>query len=356
MYKKLYGIMSLVLAAGLFTGCSNGSLSKGVEYVTESEDSAKSTDGISIETVEKTEETVEETANEASSSSSSSSDAATTETSVSGEEAVAKENENSSDDRIQVVFLGDSQFANGRDEGTDIATYTGWMTGANVYNLGVGGSCASITTGDSYDEGYVTNAFINIVNVLAGNASVDTISNEYVHEHISDIDVENVDYYVIEYGYNDYMSKHPQADELAAYDVHLYVDALRNGIDILKEISPDAKIILCCPSYCLVYDVNGQYLGDSNMTDLGYGTLSDYVDSCKALAEGLGLIYIDAYYGSEFDLNAYTIDDYTIDGLHFDQKGRYIYATVVSHYINKDLGVDTEELDTIIFNRFEYNG
>ena len=347
MYRRVLSLIMVVTASAMFVGCSNNGVSKGTEYVAEeANESADSGSGVSTETVETA---TYETSVEASAAES---------VSEIIEEDTSDDNNEAEDNAIDIVFVGDSQYANGRDAHTDIATYVAWMVeNSNVYNVGIGGSTASITNSESYIAGEtISNTFVNVANVIAGNAGADTISDETVASSISNINAANVDYYVIEYGYNDYMSKSLQSDEESAYDNHLYVDALCQGIDTLAAASPNAKFIVCSPSYCLVYDNSGKYLGDGNITDFGYGTLADYVNSCEGAANAKGAIYIDMYYGTEMDINSYTVDDYTEDGLHLCQKGRYMYATVVAHYINKNLGIDNEELNTLIFNKFEYDG
>lgn len=342
MKKPLLKVFAGVLLLTTCIGCSSENVQKGTEYVTDAdavnESSAEVSDAATIS------DSVEESDESDISGSEDSAEAEVTETAV--------EIDPSED---VIVFIGDSQFANAKEEGSSIPSLTGLILDANVYNLAIGGTTAAITNGDDYVAGETySNTFINIANAISGLADPDSISDENVAKTIRSINPEDVDFYVIEYGYNDFISKVAQSDNDTAYDYHLYSDALYLGINTLKNVSPNAQFILCGPSYCLVYDNNGQYLGDGNITDLGYGTLADYANTCNGVANGLGITYIDTYYGTEFDLNGYSVDSYTEDGLHFNETGRQIYATVIAHYINKLKYDDVEELDVIQISKFTF--
>ena len=342
MKKVLSAALSAMMLILACTGCSSGSIQKGDEYVSES-------DAVSNVSVE--ESSVTESATDEVSVEEAVIDVSTEEASTESLEDVVE----TDSDSDTIVFIGDSQFANARDEASSIPSLVSLITGANVYDLAIGGTTAAITNSDSYEVGTtISNTFLNIANAIAGKTTTDTITDSYVASQILQMNPANVDYYVIEYGYNDFISKVPQSDNDSAYDVHLYVDSLCLGINTLKEVSPNAQFILCGPSYCLVYDNSGQYLGDGNIADLGYGTLADYASSCEGAANGLGITYIDTYYGSEFDLSAYSVDDYTEDGLHFNEVGRQIYATVISHYINKLRYGNVEEMDVIQLSKFTF--
>ena len=64
---------------------------------------------------------------------------------------------------------------------------------------------------------------------------------------------------------------------------------------------------------------------------------------------------MDTMYATYFDLKITTVDDYLMDGLHYNEKGRQIYATVLSHFIKKTMGTDDSEQPYLEINNFEFN-
>ena len=57
-------------------------------------------------------------------------------------------------------------------------------------------------------------------------------------------DFSNTDYFVIEYGMNDFLSGIPLNDEDDIYDEYTYVGALRIAIQRLRDSFPDAIRII----------------------------------------------------------------------------------------------------------------
>ena len=86
-------------------------------------------------------------------------------------------------------------------------------------------------------------------------------------------------------------------------DLHTYSGALEQGIYILNDISPNARIILCGPSYCFWYNADHQYIGDAYTVSKGLGTLADYARTCENVASNNDLTYIDTMFQTFFDLS-----------------------------------------------------
>ncbi|MBQ7679354.1 MAG: SGNH/GDSL hydrolase family protein, partial [Butyrivibrio sp.] len=256
------------------------------------------------------------------------------------EASVTEESEaEEEDDKLNVVFLGDSQFANGRSDGTDIASYTREICLSNirVYNLGIGGTAAAQHRDDSSTpETWSECNFLGMCYILSGQTSREIAANHpAVYEQLNQIRVKDVDYYVIEYGANDYIIANELNNPDNDADPHSFSGALETGIGILRDISPHARFILCGPSYCYWYDGNGNYIGDAYIVSKGLGTLSNYAEISENVAGHNDCIFIDTMFQTFFDLNIITADKYLEDGLHFGKTGRQIYARTVAHFIDQ---------------------
>ncbi len=267
------------------------------------------------------------------------------------------EKQEEEDNTVDIVFMGDSQFDNARGTGSEIPAYTcALVDNAKFYNLAIGGTAASIERNrtDSI-EGWSDIGFVGMCYALAGKLSDTSFLSSYpAYEDLNSIDPAKVDFYIIEYGANDYLNGAALSTDGNAYDIHSYRGALGVGINTLRSISPKAKIILCGPSYCMWYNGNGFVMGDSYTISKGAGTLAEYADVCKNHAEDEDLLYIDTMYSTYFDLKITTVEDYLMDGLHYNEKGRQIYATTIAHFINKMLGVKVPELPYMEINSFTF--
>lgn len=263
------------------------------------------------------------------------------------------------DNTIDIVFLGDSQFDNARDTGSEIPAYTRALMGddVRVYNLGIGGTCASIERGASdLPQDINDSCFVGICYALAGQLPDDSfMNNTSAAEDYHKVNPANVDFYVIEYGANDYINGKDLSTEGEPFDIHSFRGALNKGCDILSSISPKAKFIICSPSYCIWYGADGYVIGDSYTVSKGIGTLAEYADISRNLCEDNGYFYLDTMYATYFDLKITTFEDYLADGLHYKEVGRQVYATVLAHFLNKSLGRDDAELPYIEINSFTYN-
>ena len=132
-------ITALMIVSFVLSGCS---LSKddsiqSTEYLTDkadeatSENSDASTDGQSVIVAENLFEPILEALE-------------TNQEEEKTEEPTAEENVNE-DDVIRIVFFGDSQIANGRNDGSDIPSLLATRVPNTVmYNLAIGGTAASV--------------------------------------------------------------------------------------------------------------------------------------------------------------------------------------------------------------------
>ncbi len=244
------------------------------------------------------------------------------------------------DTQVEVVFFGDSQIANGRDDGTDIPTLTSLRVPNTImYNLAIGGTTATLekTTSSIDPATMVSTSFVGLTYCLAGTADRNATLANYpkVLNTMNSIEPGEVDYYIIEYGANDFINGVPLDNSMYDADqLHSVYNAMCVGIETLKSISPKAKFIIMTPFYGIYVDGNGAYIGDSYIVSNGIGTLSDYAKKIQNVAEDKGAIIFDDMFKSKCDLYLDTANEYLMDNLHLSLKGRQIFARLLAHQLN----------------------
>ena len=233
--------------------------------------------------------------------------------------------------RLQIVFLGDSILDGYRNE-TGIAYLTGVYRDADVYNLAMGGTTAALSTYESavYEE-WNSRCLQGVVHAICGNIDSEILNGYQAGEVFPTCDFSNTDYFVIEYGMNDFLSGVPLSDEDDTFDEYTYAGALRIAIQQLRGNFPDATIVLCSPNYAQFWGKDGSYLGDGNMVNNGGGALVEYHRVCGNVSADMNTLFLNGYEG--IGLDAYTADEYLEDGIHLAKKGRRKYAEKLSQII-----------------------
>lgn len=251
------------------------------------------------------------------------------------EQAVtAEEQAEQGEDRLQIVFLGDSIFDNNRD-GTGVPYLTTKQCNADCYNMAIGGTSATIELGESTEsETWESRSMLGIVKAMKGEISTDIFEGTRAKEILDDPDMDfsQTDYFIVEYGINDFFRAVP-LDNDNYYDYTTYAGALRYALAELSEIAVDATIIVCCPHYCQFFNDEGHFIGDGNVLNTGYGTLVDYKGVCKYVAKEQQVKYYDAYV--DLGINGYTAEEYLEDGVHLTEAGRQLYADALAAKIMK---------------------
>lgn len=237
------------------------------------------------------------------------------------------------ENRLQIVFLGDSILDGYRNE-TGIAYLTGVRCNADVYNLAMRGTSAALTTYEKSEyEQWDSRCLQGVVHAICGNVDPSILNGHRAGEVFATCDFSRTDYFVIEYGMNDFLAGLTMHDEEDFYDEYTYVGALRVAVQRLREHFPQAEIVLCSPNYAQFWGEDGAYLGDGNMVNNGGGTLVAYHNVCLNVATDMNTLFLDGYNG--IGLDAYTADEYLEDGVHLSQKGRDKYAEKLSEVILK---------------------
>lgn len=245
---------------------------------------------------------------------------------------------------MQIVVLGDSIMANERENNGDVPTLIGEATNAKVYNLAIGGTSAALTPGEQFNYAdWSSIGFLGVVNAMLGNINPDVFEGYETEKILRECDFSKTDYFVIEYGINDFLTRQiPQSRYLEGGgmldidETHTYAGALDIGVRTLAGHFPNAKIVLVSPHYCEFYE-DGIYVGNAYSVNYGHGTLADFYRITSYVAEqhkSDGVLYFNAMDNSGID--AYTVEEFLVDGVHLSNEGRRMYADKIAERINAD--------------------
>lgn len=249
------------------------------------------------------------------------------------------------DDRkydMQIVFMGDS-ILSGDWGNTSIPNLIGEGCNAKVYNMSIGGTTAALLPDETkgFDD-WESISLIGVVNAIMGNIDPGVFDRYETGKVLRECDFDETDYFVIEYGINDFLtgkilqSKYVEDGELPIPSICTYSGAMEYAINMLQNRFPNAKIFIFSPHYCEFFEGNA-FVGDSYGYNLGYGTLvefsrcSEYI-SLKYAKENV-MFYDTMQYSG---IDAYTANEYLLDGIHLTEAGRRSYAEHAVYRILKD--------------------
>jgi lysophospholipase L1-like esterase len=244
---------------------------------------------------------------------------------------------------MQIVILGDSIMDNDRTE-SGIAPIIGEQCNAKVYNMAMGGTTAALMPTEQYNYAtWDSRCMLGVVNAILGNINTDIFDDYPAGEILKECDFSKTDYFILEYGVNDFLTGQiPQSryleggDTLAVDAVHTYTGALENAVMLLQDNFPDAKILLIAPHYCQIY--NGTtFVGDGYSVDYGWGPLVNFARGTGYIYEqhkSENVLFFNAFEDS--GINAETADKYLADGVHLTPEGNRVYAEYVARILNKD--------------------
>lgn len=259
----------------------------------------------------------------------------------------AEPGESEADDKeyaMQIVVLGDSIMADGRDENEDVASLIGEACNAKIYNLAIGGTTAALLTNEQYNYAdWSSIGLLGVINAMLGNINPYIFDEYETGKILKECDFSKTDYFVIEYGINDFTSRQiPQSrylengDILGVDEVHTYAGALNTAVDLLQTNYPNAAILVVAPHYCQIYE-GPTFMGDAYSINYGYGTLVDFFRVAGYVADqhkADNVLFLNAM--EESGIDAYTADKYLEDGIHLTNEGRRIYADKIAERIYAD--------------------
>lgn len=244
---------------------------------------------------------------------------------------------------MQVVILGDSIMDNDRTE-SGVADIISKQLNAKVYNLAMGGTTASMMPGERYDvTQWDSRSLLGVVNAIQGNIGTDIFEGYAAGDLLKSCDFSKTDYFIIEYGVNDFLTgKIPNSrylengDTLPVDNVYTYTGALEEAVSRLERSFPNAQILLVGPHYCQIFS-GKTFLGDGYSLDYGYGPLINFSRGAGYVAEQhreKGLLFFNAFENSGID--AETADKYLADGVHMTPLGARVYAEKIAEIIRRD--------------------
>ena len=258
------------------------------------------------------------------------------------EDSTPKEEDNRNYD-MQIVILGDSIMDGDRSESgaSDIISE---QLNAKVYNMAMGGTTAALLPNEQYNFAtWDSRCLLGVVNGILGNINTDIFDGYAAGDVLETCDFSKTDYFIIEYGVNDFLtgqipnSRYLEGgDTLAVDGTHTYTGALEDAVSRLRERFPDAGILLVAPHYCQVFNGN-TFIGDGYSLDYGYGPLITYARGAGYVAglfEGDGVFFFNAF--EESGIDADTADDYLADGVHMTPLGARVYAEKIAKIIYND--------------------
>lgn len=342
-HRKVSLLMATLMVLMLFTGCGKQNIEEEPNDKVSSENIMITETGEVLEMggeeqAEVTEEPKQgaEAVTELSAESSESPEVIMMEEHIKESEKeleVTEENQTEATDKdMQLVFLGDSIFDADRD-GTGVPYLTSVQCDADVYNLAIGGTSASVELdADLGWENWNSMSLPGVVYAMEGRISTDIFEGTNMKELIDnpDIDFSQTDYFIIEYGMNDFFMGAPIKTGDHEYNLKSYVGSLRFAVSSLRSMAPDATIVLCAPNYARFFKGDWMY-GDGNTVNTGYGTLFDYKGACESVANEMNTLFLNAYNGLGID--GYTAEQYLEDGIHLTAEGRQLYADALARLI-----------------------
>lgn len=244
------------------------------------------------------------------------------------------------DGKLTVTVFGDSIFDNFRDE-TGIANKMSYDLDATVYNLAVGGTCATVEP-DAYleDDRWNCTCGLGMVKALIGDISIDVLrdctATQILRDHAEEI--KKSDVFIIEYGINDFLSVKPLSSDDYRSGMTTYVGSMREMVRLLQSNFPSARIIICQPSYIFFYKDNGEFIGDTYTLNNGLGTEFDYGGKAEVVANEYGTYYFSL---DKQGIDSYNSEEMLIDGIHMSEIGRSLYSSNLTGLIKRNiLGIE----------------
>ena len=221
-----------------------------------------------------------------------------------------------------------SNFPNYKPVGLDAPYWLEKTLGCTIYNGGLGGASASGSRtidfkniADCIVSGDFTSVFTGITQYgLNGFAN-------YWYNQIKDLDFNNVDFILINFGFNDWNFGESKNDFKAG---------LRYGINKILEEYPNLKIYLSCPSFCSLPNQSADSDTYANTTSGLY--LYEFAKFVEEIAEEFKVPFLNLYYkGNINSKNAlYYCDNPANGGPHRNKKGYKLLGEQYAKFIGSN--------------------
>lgn len=251
------------------------------------------------------------------------------------QEEQPQETSTTEEELIRILVLGDSIWGNYRDETGVAARVEHYMEQlgqpAKVYNAAIGGTRATIDPEDNeWQYGPASESSLGkMTSILSGDTDVELLQGKAAYDEMKAALAvkDQIDYVIIAYGMNDFLSQAPINDSDRAWIG--FGTALTKGVGAVERECPDAQIMIITPTYASYFSIPVQNMGEK--------ALYNYASVACDVAKGKNTLCVDAY--NNLGIDAYNADEYLEDGVHLNEKGRDLYArSVVSCLIGGKKG------------------
>ena len=231
-----------------------------------------------------------------------------------------------------VVNLGDSIFGIRRGDGS-VSSFIAERTGATVYNVGFGGTRASVHGSSDFMSFSLFKLANEIVKpntdptkwqeqneVIARLKTVGiTGMPSYFEEQLNTlkaIDFNTVDYITIAYGTNDFTGSIPIGDGIEPENTSTYKGALRYAIRLIITKYKKLNVLVCSPIYRYWMESENAFIDDSDTHLFNGVLLNDFVKAGREVSEDLKVPFLDNY--NNLGINKYNKELYfpATDGTH----------------------------------------
>lgn len=238
-----------------------------------------------------------------------------------------------------VLMVGNNPISDCTNE-NGIPALVADMAKAEVYSAGFADTCLAASNSeysadfapDAFSLSYLTKAMCSGDYSLQDNAlSAGTVNQDYAASLnvLKTMDYSKVDVLVFMYDANDYLQRRNLYDENNAYNTGTYTGALRASATQISEAYPHIRIIFMTPSFASVVNEDGSY-ASGDTTNLGCGTIPNYLLFSIDVANECMFTVVDNYYGTIFeDIAA----DYLVDNVHLNDLGRQAMAVRLAEAI-----------------------
>ena len=247
-------------------------------------------------------------------------------------------------EQVQIVLLGDSILGQVRGEDS-VAALLQSETGREVFCAAMGGTCGARANVAGRED--FTKDILSLDGLTRAIALKDFGAQQTVHireigtegfdeiiDSLEQIDFDKVEILFINHGINDYHAAIPRdAGESGLQDEYTYGGALRESILRLRKAYPGLRIVLVTPTYSWYSKVGETKVFPGKNEDFGGGTLEDYVETQRAVAEETGVEWIDLFHDFYPDEEPGDCWKYTLDGVHPNLDGRAKIASALAAYV-----------------------
>jgi hypothetical protein len=246
------------------------------------------------------------------------------------------QSENRIDDGIlRILCLGNHPFTDVTGaEG--LAALIAEATGGVTYNGAFPGSMVATNTNPTVIHEYFSLFYVTMALVNDDFSHLERRALLSSHSHhmeavntLSGLDMEHIDVIIIMYDTTDYNMLSPVYNPNDVHDINTFTGALRSSIEHLQEFFPHIRIIVMSHTYARYLDNDGQ-LHNGTITDLGHGTIVDYLLMQYDVAFSCRVTFIDNYFGTIHEENYLT---YMRDHMHYNTAGRRLLANRVAQII-----------------------